>query len=345
MAEWLLVEVFGGHRREPTVLAKGNSPQRMVPLRKILVRPGLVDEVLAVIARVAATAAPVRTNTLDQQRQIRADPLSTYGGRVHGVWVWVGGNTESPPQRGLAGAWHINVTRYESNRSDDLFDLYGTPKGNRPYTVSLAQLFGYRRLQTNSDESSALAKMINSRPGDEHQATWTVTREDTKERRAANFAFRTIEEPGVDGNPEVIARGISHDIGPADSTSAAPPETPMLLAERVVAAERTPGEHRAIVNLHTLRLVRWLDDPYPDIAWEIDRHPLPAIHREDLSRAMAMSEELAHSGRVTSSLRFRAVNGDWMRLGVVARLMILDQHTTAALVTLSEFKPGDDKRP
>jgi len=38
---------------------------------------------------------------------------------------------------------------------------------------------------------------------------------------------------------------------------------------------------------------------------------------------------------LASVLRVRSVTGDWMPVAVSAKLMFLDQHTTAALVTVS----------
>jgi hypothetical protein len=42
----------------------------------------------------------------------------------------------------------------------------------------------------------------------------------------------------------------------------------MVLAQQVLAAEQEPGKHRTIVNLRTLTLLRWVDDPMPGIVWE-----------------------------------------------------------------------------
>lgn len=334
MADWLLVETFGGHRPEPTVMAIGNSPRNLVPLSRVLGRGRYLNDVLALVARVAATGESLRTPTTDGQRRMIGEPIKTLGGRVHGVHVWTGRPDEEPPPRDPVGGWHVNLTRYTSHRSDDLLELYGIAPEKRVHEVSIAQLFGYNRLLTHNDESAAMAKLINSRPGDEHQATWTVNRDDG-DKRAANFAFRTMAETNADGDTEVIGRGITHDIGPAEQIPAAPPPQPILLAQQVVAAEKTPGRWRAIVNLRTLTLMKWVDDPVPGIVWELEAPYRPAIHPRDLPTVRKMSEALASSGRVTAELRFRAMDGGWMRLSVTANLMLLDQHTTAALVTLA----------
>jgi len=112
----------------------------------------------------------------------------------------------------------------------------------------------------------------------------------------------------------------------------------MVLAQQVIAAEREPGKHRAIMNLRTLTLLRWVDDPMPGVAWENNGQHKPALNPEDLPIARRMSAGLATGGRVEGVLRVRSVTGGWMPVAVTANLMLLDQHTTAALVTVSD--PG-----
>jgi hypothetical protein len=54
-----------------------------------------------------------------------------------------------------------------------------------------------------------------------------------------------------------------------------------------------------------------------------------------------MSARLATSTRVEGKLRLRTTAGRWQTVHVAASLMLLDQHTTAALVTLSAPSPED----
>ncbi len=48
-----------------------------------------------------------------------------------------------------------------------------------------------------------------------------------------------------------------------------------------------------------------------------------------------MSAALASAGRVTELLRLRGSTGAWVPLQIEAALMLLDQHTTAAFVTVT----------
>lgn len=90
-----------------------------------------------------------------------------------------------------------------------------------------------------------------------------------------------------------------------------------------------------IVDLRTLDILRWIDEPPPGIAWENNGPHRPAIHPDDVPAARQMSRQLTTDDRVEGTLRVRSVSGDWMAVGVTASLMLLDQHTTAALVTVS----------
>ncbi|HWE89309.1 MAG TPA: GAF domain-containing protein [Pseudonocardiaceae bacterium] len=327
---WLLIETFGGHRREPTVMGVGSVPKRMVPLRTVLGRGRYLTDVRDLVAEVATSRQLVRTTSTDRQRQLIGHPLKAFTGRVHGVFVWLGRPDAQPPARDPAGAWHFNLSTNVIGGSDDLLDLYGVAPEDRRTQRTTAEAFG--RLVTNADEAAALAMLVRSEPGAEHQATWTVRRDDGA-LRAANFACRTVAERSGD-RVEVVLRGITHDIGAAENVPAAPPATPMLLAAQVLAAEQVAGQWRAIVNLRTLALLRWIDDPMPGIAWQHDAAHRPGIHRRDLAAAIRMSNTLASTGRVTAVLRCRSTDGGWTPVSVSANLMLLDQHTTAALVTL-----------
>src|SRR5215213_6597819 len=333
---WLLIETFGGEGRdEPSVIGLGSTPKRMVPLPAVLGRGRYLEDVRALVSEVAEKGTSVQVITKDGLRRLIGDPLVAYSGRVHGVYAWLGGMQEDPPVRDPAGAWYFNLTTGKIGGSDDLLDLYGVAPEDRRSERVIAEAF--TRLTGNADETAALALIVKAPPGFEHQATWTVRRDDGQ-LRAANFACRAVLPARAHGAQEVVLRGITHDIGPAESTPSAPPK--LLLAQQVLAAERRPGRHRAIVNLRNLTLLRWIDDPLPGIAWENDTRFTPAIHPDDLPHAKLMSAALASSGRVTDSVRVRGSAGGWVELQVEAALMLLDQHTTAAFVTVSRASDG-----
>ncbi|MFI9403766.1 GAF domain-containing protein [Nocardia sp. NPDC052316] len=328
MAKWILVECFSGVPGK--VIAFGVTPKSFVPLRNIVRNPLSLADAEAALVRACRIREPVAHVSDDGRRTVRAEPLLITPERAHAVRLWVGPVREPLPPREPVGAWYFNLTTNRSVRSVDLLDLYGVAPEDRAAEVAIAGAF--TRLVTNRDESEALAKIVNSAPGTEHQAVWTVRRDDGA-LRAGHFACRIIIEPDADGHEEVLFRGVTQDIGAATAVPAAPP--PMILEYQLLEASTAPGEYRAIMNLRSLQLIRWIGPPMPEIAWaDLPGQPAPQIHPDDLAAAQAMSRELARH-RTEGTLRLRRVDGGWQSVRVRAALMVLDQHTTAGLATVT----------
>lgn len=94
-------------------------------------------------------------------------------------------------------------------------------------------------------------------------------------------------------------------------------------------AENNDGHQEVVLR----GIIRWLDDPLPDLRWrhDIDATEQPWIHTGDQDAADPLSMALS-SGRTTG------VNCGWppragtgISVAIVANIVLLDQHTTAAL--------------
>ena len=326
--KWLLIEAFGG-RPAPTVIGIGSTPKKMVPLPLILGRGSSLELVKEAVSQALTTKE--RAVLKDPgNHQVIAEPLLAFTGDVHGAFAWVGPVGDKPPARDLAGAWHFNLTTDTIGGSSDLLDLYGVLPEHRQTERATAEAF--ERLIPNADASAALAILVRSRPGDEHQAVWAIRRDDGG-MRAGHLSCRAIEDVH-DGQRQVILKGITHDIGAADDTPAAPP--PPVLEQRVLESIAEPGVYRALVNLKTLRILRWIDPPMPGLAWRYDptkpeHHAW--IHEADLADAQRLSDDLV-SGHSTATLRLAGAGADWLVVDISANIVLLDQHTTAALFTM-----------
>ncbi|MEU7140828.1 GAF domain-containing protein [Nocardia sp. NPDC046473] len=328
MAKWILVECFSGPPGK--VIAFGAAPKSFVPLSNILRNPLSLADAEAALAQACRTRALVARVSDDGRRTVRAEPLLITPERAHAVRLWIGPVSEPLPAPEPVGAWYFNLTTNRSVRSVDLLDLYGVAPEEREAELAIAGAF--TRLVTNRDESEALAKIVNSAPGTEHQAVWTVRRDD-EALRAGHFACRIILEVDAAGRREVLFRGVTQDIGAATAVPAAPP--PMILEYRLLEASTAPGEYRAIVNLRSLQLIRWIGPPMPGIAWaDLPGQPPPQIHPDDMAAAQEMSRELARH-RTEGTVRLRRTDGGWQPVRVRAALMALDQHTTAGLATVT----------
>jgi hypothetical protein len=334
--KWLLLELFDGRR--PTVIAVGQNPKKFIPLENIINHRLTLSEAKNAIAETAATHQSVDRLSLDGKRRTIVVPLLISPTRLLGMMLWSGPPNEIPPPRNPTGAWYFNITRDTSTRSDDLLHLMGhLPKEYDAIRAhSIAAVFADPLTPNYGQQGTALAKIVRAEAGTEEQQVWTIRRTDG-EQRAAHFSCRMVHEPGPDGNIEKRLHGITHDIGPATETSIAPP--PTILEHRVLETSAEDGEYRVILNTRTLQLLRWMGPPMPGIAWEaLEGEPTPAIHPEDIAAARAMSDGL-RQGRTTGIIRVRTLDGDWTAVNARAALMLLDQSTTAALVTIRFADP------
>ncbi|MEU2040711.1 GAF domain-containing protein [Nocardia niwae] len=328
VTKWILLECFSGFPGR--VIAVGSAPKSFVPLTNIVRNPSSLADAESALRQACATGVPVAWVSGDGRRTVRAEPLLIAPRKTHAVRLWVGPRQEAVAAADPMGAWHFDLTTNRSVRSTDLLDLYGVAPRDRAAELAIAGAF--TRLVTNRDESEALAKIVNSAPGTEHQAVWTIRRDDGA-LRAGHFACRIVTEPDDAGEPHVLLRGVTQDIGASTAVSAAPP--PAILEYAVLEAATEPGEYRAIVNLRSLRLIRWIGPPMPDIAWEdLPGQPRPQIHPDDLAAAKTLSRDLARH-RTEGTVRLRRLDGGWQPVRIRAALMALDQHTTAGLATVT----------
>ncbi|WP_232535334.1 GAF domain-containing protein [Nocardia terpenica] len=340
--KWLLLEMFEGRR--PTVIAVGRSPKKFLPLDRIINHRLTLSEAKAAIAEAAASYRQVDRISSDGSRRTVVVPLPISRQRLHGVMLWSGPPSDALPPRDRAGAWYFNITTGTSTRSDDLLDLMGfSPEEyDAVREHSIAAVFADPLTPNYSEQGTALARIVRAEQGQETQQVWTIRRPDG-ELRAAHFSCRMVHEPGPDGDIQRLLRGITHDIGPATETPVAPP--PTILEHRVLEASADDGEYRVIMNTRTLQMLRWIGPPMPGIAWEaLEGEPSPAIHPDDIAVARVMSDGL-REGRTAGRVRVRALDGSWTALDTKAVLMLLDQSTTAALVTIRLAEPNGSDAP
>src|SRR6266568_3312489 len=326
-SSWLLIETLD--QGVPSVIAQGSAVKNMVPVDVFFKRSKVKDELFALISRVCDTAAPLRIH-LPGSRTAVAEPICDDWGQVHGLWLHVAEDGEKPVPHARAWAFVWNLTRGTVTRSKGL-----APEGSdvehdaREWTIAEA----FNVLETGSDASETLVKVINGAPGTKHQTTWPQKRPDGT-AHDVNFAVRIFLDhpPGepADGDKEHILRGISHDLGEAADHE--DPESPIMLAELVAATSADPGEYRAILDLHTVRLLRWYGPPSPDLAWEyedLQRFGRPAIHPDDRGVVKRMQRDL-DSGRAVGAIRLLTRSGDYEQFDLVAKLILLNRSTTAA---------------
>ncbi|MBE5465011.1 MULTISPECIES: GAF domain-containing protein [Mycobacteroides] len=320
--DWLLIETLGA---EPTVVAVGRQPKKMVPLPVILHRNRYLPAIAEVITRTVTEKLPITEPISGADRVIITQPLVLPSGEAHGLQLWFGSTSETPPERPIAGTWAWNIVTGGTTLDEGCLHVNGITNGKPGEVQNIAESFQY--IEPNPDEADALAKLVTSAPGEYHCATWDGKGDDDLPRRV-HFCARICTDPVSSQN---IVRGLNINVGTPGP--AKPEQRPIILAQQLLAAVAEPGTHRALVDLRSFTLLKWVDDPMPNLAWQYDPSDEPRIHPEDLEKAKTMARGLRY-GRTEDVIRLRSSEGDWLRVQATANLALLDQHTTAALVTL-----------
>lgn len=319
-AQWLLVEHFDDSSL--SIINMSGRPEKFTPIGQRLKNRGAEEHVRAVmkeLRRGRDNIAVESDGRFVHARALRVDE------HLHGAWYWSG--RTPPPPVPAAGAWRINLTTMTALGSREWAEMADIPQEYWGQERSLAAMFA--QVDTDSAESVAIKKIITAKAGTVHQGKWSVTRQDGT-KWPAHFSCRIYRETTAEGHVHMVARGLSVDIG-GDPKMTAAPEI-VLLEHRVLDALTEPGEYRALVDLKSLRLIRWMGGPAPGIAWQkVASEPEPEVHPDDHATMIEMAKGLARQ-RTTGRLRVRALDGTWTWLNVTASLVAIDQETTAALL-------------
>lgn len=332
----MLVETFGS--TGPSLIGHGSATKHFVPLSRLLRSHESKQAVLESLSDLESEPRRLVRKIGNGRRRIVADPLLTSSNHLNGAWLWIGGPEERPPRRDPAFAWVCNLSRGTvSVNPDFLAPPYSSGQGQ---VVERALAAAFLPLLTGPDENHVLAKIVNGSPGTEHQTLWSARRHDGN-IRAISISCRVCSEPQTveeSSSPNAAMYGIAQDVGTAKNVVNAPLST--TLEQRILRSATPAGTYRALVNLSNLTLLRWYGSgPVPGLSWDFtDTGPKPGIHPEDRDVARGLIRQLDAAGSSDGKLRLRAQNGSWMTLTLSAATLPLDDHTSAALFTLTQVR-------
>jgi hypothetical protein len=105
------------------------------------------------------------------------------------------------------------------------------------------------------------------------------------------------------------------------------------LAELILNGLRQPGVHRALVDLHHWKLLKWLDEPAPFFDWRARESSDSMVHPDDAPQMARMTIEFG-SGTTSGVLRLRANDGGWTPVHMNINRVELDKDTFAGLLAL-----------
>ena len=330
--DWLLVETLGS---EPAVVASGHSTKNLVPISAYLRRNPNLMAIQTAIGESVRGAQPLSSITPKHDRVIRTEVVQMTDGRIHGVHVWVGPPDVEPPERALPGPLKWDLTQgiatdtpeSLTNRGRDL--SVETPLG-RPFTEDLPTR------EFNPVEAQVLSAASVEKAGRAFCSTWDLVdyRDDPV---TVGFVGRILLESADGRRDSLICRAMNWRSDRDETTISAAD-----LGQPALEGAVEPGVYRAIVDLRTWKLLKWLDEPCPFYDWHPQEGGESFTHPDDGPAIERMARDFEKGMPASQVLRLRAVDGGgWNPVNVTAQVVELDGGTHAGL--LSMRRPTDEE--
>jgi hypothetical protein len=321
--DWLLVETLGA---EPAVVAQGQHTENLVPVGAFLRRnPNLMAIQTAINETVQAGKA-LSSLTAKSDRVIRTEVVQMTDGRIHGVHLWIGPLDEEPPDRVLPGPlkWDL-MSGIATDTPESLMNSGLNPANEATQGRAFAEDLPARPLTSN--EAKVLAAAIKPEAGRTFCTTWDVN--DYKGKPiSVGFVARVLEETDDGGRGGLICRAMNWRAVSAESAASRSD-----LGQQVLDGVARPGVHRALVDLKTWKLLKWLDEPCPFYDWHARSDGEPVVHPDDEAEMASMASEF-DSGEASRVMRLRARDGGWTPIHVTAHRVEIGDDTTAGLLSL-----------
>lgn len=317
--EWLLVETLGD---QPAVIAHGVAMKHFVPLNIFLRRNPSLPDIEAAVAETVRTGEAQSRALPHAQRVISTEPVTLSDGRVHAVHLWFGRTGVEPPQRPVPGPAKWDLTTQVPTVSEQSLINAGLDAVIKPHEAeTLSQVFPSR--EYSQDDASVLAMSIAPEAGRTYCTTWKF--DDTRGQfRETGVAGRILLETFEDGSEHLIGRGINIVIAVLDER----PEQGTL-AKRIIEGSVEPGSYRGIMDLRSLTLLKWIDEPCPLFDW---RQP-GVVHPDDESAAAVLLQAV-EEGSGSAVVRLPANDGGWQPIHVTLNRVELEPGVYAGLVTM-----------
>jgi Family of unknown function (DUF5628)/Domain of unknown function (DUF5593) len=323
--DWLLVETLGS---EPAVVAQGRLTKNMVPISAFLRRNPNLMAVQTAIGETVRAGKGLSSITPKNDRVIRTEVVQMSDGRIHGVHVWIGPTEMEPPERPIPGPliWDLsNGTATDTPES--LFNSGWNP--DKAVTHGRAFADDLPRRDLNPSEARVLAMVIKPEAGQTFCSAWDIT-DHKGEAITVGFVARALAEAHDDRSERLICRAMnwrSEREGPAVMHDD--------LAQRILEGLAQPGVYRALVDLNTWTLLKWLDEPAPFFDWRASMAGEHTVHPDDRLQMAKMATEFV-SGTASGVLRMAAIGGGWATVHVTVNRVEVEEKIHAGLVTLRE---------
>lgn len=319
--KWIVVETLGA-KETWSVLAVDGKPTEWKSLTRTLPAAAL-----PIISAVYERREPVErilppSRQLKDGDHVRALPVPGPDGVVHGVHIWIGGAfPEGSPPAVSAFTYGSRARLVEP--SADYYTRFGVPTVDGRSTWTGPEVF--RRVVRFDTAMELIGRTIDPTPDDRWQGQLSARLGDGIRR--LSLALRNDSTDGTFWRSLII-----------DTTDSTPPE-PVTVETAALAAlrARDPSTFIALLDLASVRLIRWVTDPVPGIAWKGVADDRDTPHPDDVQRIFAAAQPVI-TGAATSAkvdaVRLRRRDGGWTIVDTSATVL---PHTDGPKLILAEF--------
>lgn len=328
---WLLVETLG---REPAVVALGGDTKRLTPLSAFLRRDPNLMAIQSAIGESVRAGVGLSSITSKNDCVIRTEVVAMPDGRIHGAQVWTGPATQEPPNRPVIGSlvWDL-CTGVAVDTSESLVNSGCDPEAVSSPDMAFAGDLPRREL--SHSEAAIVPTAVAPGRGIALCHAWDGT-DYAGKSITVGFVARALQESPRDGGDRLVCRGMNWRTHRGEGPAAAPDR----LVQQALRRPAPPGVHRALVELNTWTLVRWLDDPPSFFDWATAMSRDRPFYPPDRHHMTRMAMEFV--GGVTSGvLRMSTADGDWTPVHVTVRRVELDDGNYAGLATMRLPNPAE----
>lgn len=333
--DWLLVETLG---REPVVVAEGNRTLNLVPVSEFLRRNPHAMTIHTAIGETIRAGQGLSSITPKNDRVIRTEMVQMIDGTIHGVHVWDGPPDVEPPERPIPGPLVWDLTNgVATDTTESLANSGRDPSVETTHGRVFAEDLPTRDLSER--EAHVLSAAIEPEPGRVYCSSWDLT-DHLGNPIVVGFVARIMAEG--DGGPDhVICRAMNWRSVRDDATL-----SPDDVGRSVLDDPQTPGVHRALVDLKSWTLLKWLDEPCPFYDWRHRDDDEPMVHPDDADEVAAMTADFGTrdfgSQSASRVLRLHATGGGWTPVHVTVNRVQLGDGVYAGMLSLRE--PTDAER-
>jgi hypothetical protein len=329
--DWILVETLSGDVAEATVIGLGERPKEWASLSRALPTKSAHTAARSAIASAARSGSDATFPVSHTGDVVVARPILGTDGVVHGLRLWHGPGDAVPTRWPVTGAFDWSASTRVLGLTPDMRTLFGQDADRTSFTGP--ELF---RSIIHFDGALEFVS-LTLRDGPGHSWVGSLTVASATGSLPVRSAMRSVANP--DGPSW---RGIMFELDvPLD------PPTPSVESVALESLSRGSDTAIALVDLAKMRLVRWVTDPVPGIAWKGVRDQRDTPHPDDIERIVA-SARAFYAGATESALpgiRLRRLDGGWTVVDARATLFPVADGPKLLLAELKTVGHSDEPDP